>query len=47
MYFVELRTGYRWGWFQKGKSQLIMQPHTLSRLKRGEPPKMAKSLAKS
>jgi transcriptional regulator with XRE-family HTH domain len=31
MYFVELRTGYRCGWFQKDKSSLIMQPHTLSR----------------
>lgn len=31
MYFVELRNGYRCGWFQKEKSRLIMQPHTLSR----------------
>jgi transcriptional regulator with XRE-family HTH domain len=31
MYFVELRSGYRCGWFQKEKSRLIMQPHTLSR----------------
>jgi hypothetical protein len=31
MYFVELRGGYRCGWFQKIKSQLIMQPHALSR----------------
>jgi len=31
MYFVELRNGYRCGWFQKNKSTLIMQPHTLSR----------------
>jgi len=31
MYFVELRDGYRCGWFQKDKSRLIMQPHTLSR----------------
>ena len=31
MYFVELRTGYRCGWFQKDRSRLIMQPHTLSR----------------
>jgi len=31
MYFVELRRGYRCGWFQKDKSLLIMQPHTLSR----------------
>ena len=31
MYFVELRGGYRCGWFQKDQSRLIMQPHTLSR----------------
>ena len=31
IYFVELRSGYRCGWFQKEKSRLIMQPHTLSR----------------
>lgn len=31
MYFVEIRSGYRCGWFQKDKSRLIMQPHTLSR----------------
>lgn len=31
LYFVELRSGYRCGWFQKEKSRLIMQPHTLSR----------------
>ncbi|HUN62633.1 MAG TPA: helix-turn-helix transcriptional regulator [Candidatus Sulfotelmatobacter sp.] len=31
MYFVEIRKGYRCGWFQKDKSRLIMQPHTLSR----------------
>jgi hypothetical protein len=31
MYFVELHDGYRCGWFQKDKSRLIMQPHTLSR----------------
>ena len=31
MYFVELRAGYRCGWFQKDKSRLIMQPHTPSR----------------
>jgi hypothetical protein len=31
MYFVELRSSYRCGWFQKIKSQLIMQPHALSR----------------
>ena len=31
LYFVETRGGYRCGWFQKLKSRLIMQPHTLSR----------------
>jgi transcriptional regulator with XRE-family HTH domain len=31
LYFVETREGYRCGWFQKYKSRLIMQPHTLSR----------------
>jgi hypothetical protein len=31
MYFVEIRNGYRCGWFQKERSRLIMQPHTLSR----------------
>ncbi len=31
LYFVELREGYRCGWFQQEKSRLIMQPHTLSR----------------
>jgi hypothetical protein len=31
LYFVETRAGYRCGWFQKYKSRLIMQPHTLSR----------------
>lgn len=31
MYFVEIRNGYRCGWFQKDKSRLIMQPHALSR----------------
>ena len=31
LYFVETRVGYRCGWFQKLKSRLIMQPHTLSR----------------
>jgi transcriptional regulator with XRE-family HTH domain len=31
LYFVELRQGYRCGWFQKDRSRLIMQPHTLSR----------------
>jgi transcriptional regulator with XRE-family HTH domain len=31
MYFVEIRGGYRCGWFQQEKSRLIMQPHMLSR----------------
>jgi transcriptional regulator with XRE-family HTH domain len=31
IYFVEIRNGYRCGWFQKEKSRLIMHPHTLSR----------------
>jgi transcriptional regulator with XRE-family HTH domain len=31
MYFVEIRHGYRCGWFHKDKNRLIMQPHTLSR----------------
>jgi transcriptional regulator with XRE-family HTH domain len=31
MYFVEIREGYRCGWFQKDKSRLIMHPHALSR----------------
>ena len=31
LYFVELRGGYRCGWFHQEKSHLIMQPHTLSR----------------
>jgi transcriptional regulator with XRE-family HTH domain len=31
LYFVELRGGYRCGWFQKEKTRLIMQPHPLSR----------------
>jgi len=30
MYFVELRGGYRCGWFRKERARLIMQPHTLS-----------------
>ena len=30
LYFVELREGYRCGWFYRSKSTLIMQPHTLS-----------------
>ena len=31
MYFVEVRDGYRCGWFQQEGSRLIMQPHPLSR----------------
>jgi transcriptional regulator with XRE-family HTH domain len=31
LYFVELREGFRCGWFQKDGSRLIMQPHRLSR----------------
>jgi transcriptional regulator with XRE-family HTH domain len=31
MYFVEIREGYRCGWFQRDKSRLIMHPHALSR----------------
>lgn len=31
IYFVEIREGYRCGWFQLEGSRLIMQPHTLSR----------------
>jgi transcriptional regulator with XRE-family HTH domain len=31
MYFVELRGGYRCGWFQQNGSRLLMQPHPLSR----------------
>ena len=30
MYFVEIRNGYRCGWFQKDKTRLIMQPQVLS-----------------
>lgn len=30
LYFVELREGYRCGWFHKEKTHLIMQPHPLS-----------------
>jgi hypothetical protein len=30
LYFVELREGYRCGWFYRSKSTLIMQPHLLS-----------------
>jgi transcriptional regulator with XRE-family HTH domain len=31
MYFVELRDGYRCGWFQQDGTRLLMQPHPLSR----------------
>ena len=31
MYFVEVREGYRCGWFSKDGSRLMMQPHPLSR----------------
>lgn len=31
MYFVEVRDGYRCGWFQQTGSRLVMQPHMLSR----------------
>jgi transcriptional regulator with XRE-family HTH domain len=31
MYFVELRGGYRCGWFHQVGSLLVMQPHPLSR----------------
>jgi transcriptional regulator with XRE-family HTH domain len=30
LYFVELRGGFRCGWFVKHKSRLMMQPHPLS-----------------
>jgi transcriptional regulator with XRE-family HTH domain len=30
MYFVEIRNGYRCGWFHQDGSRLIMQPHPLS-----------------
>src|SRR5467141_1854191 len=30
MYFVELRNGYRCGWFHQDGSRLVMQPHPLS-----------------
>jgi transcriptional regulator with XRE-family HTH domain len=31
MYFVELRDGYRCGWFYRDGARLVMQPHPLSR----------------
>lgn len=31
MYFVEVRNGYRCGWFHQDGSRLVMQPHPLSR----------------
>jgi hypothetical protein len=30
MYFVEIRNGYRCGWFYQDGSRLVMQPHPLS-----------------
>ncbi len=30
MYFVEVRKGYRCGWFHQDGSRLVMQPHPLS-----------------
>ncbi|MGC1491773.1 MAG: hypothetical protein WA798_10380, partial [Candidatus Acidiferrum sp.] len=31
MYFVEVRDGYRCGWFHQDGARLLMQPHPLSR----------------
>lgn len=31
MYFVDVRKGYRCGWFHKNGNRLVMQPHPLSR----------------
>lgn len=31
IYFIELRSGYRCGWFQQDGTRLLMQPHPLSR----------------
>lgn len=31
MYFVEVRDGYRCGWFHRDNGHLVMQPHPLSR----------------
>ena len=31
MYFVDVRDGYRCGWFHRDGARLVMQPHTLSR----------------
>src|ERR1700731_3844406 len=31
LYFVEVREGYRCGWFHQDGSRLVMQPHPLSR----------------
>jgi hypothetical protein len=31
MYFVQIRQGYRCGWFYRDGSRLVMQPHPLSR----------------
>jgi hypothetical protein len=31
LFFVEVREGYRCGWFHQEGSRLVMQPHPLSR----------------
>jgi hypothetical protein len=31
MYFVDVPTGYRCGWFHQDGTRLVMQPHPLSR----------------
>lgn len=31
MYFIEVRDGYRCGWFHQDGARLLMQPHPLSR----------------
>lgn len=31
IYFVDVRSGYRCGWFSQAGAKLVMQPHTLSR----------------
>src|SRR5439155_25386945 len=33
LYFVDVRTGYRCGWFHEDAGHLVMQPHPLSRCK--------------
>jgi hypothetical protein len=49
MYFVEIRNGYRCGWFQKEKSRLIMSliHSRVAPQKHGAFPLMPKSLARS